>query len=134
MMSNAQREEIAVYLQQAEQMLAVAQYNFEAGFLSTAVNRSYYAVFYAASALLVTEGESRSKHYGVISAFRQHFVKTERWEMEYSHIFGRLLADRENADYALFESISHSQTSMDVQDAQRFVIQAKQWLTQEGWL
>jgi uncharacterized protein (UPF0332 family) len=40
------------------------------------VNRAYYAIFYAANAMLATKGLERSKHSGVIATFRQHFVKT----------------------------------------------------------
>jgi uncharacterized protein (UPF0332 family) len=41
----------------------------------TAVNRAYYATFYSANALLSTKGLERSKHSGVIAAFRQHFSR-----------------------------------------------------------
>lgn len=51
----------------------------------TAVNRAYYAIFYAANALLATEGLERSKHSAVIAAFRERFVKTGRIEREFSY-------------------------------------------------
>ena len=43
----------------------------------SAVNRFYYAAFYAARAVLATKGLDASKHTGVISLFQIHFVKTE---------------------------------------------------------
>ena len=48
----------------------------EAGSYLGAINRFYYAAFYAAKALLVTKGIDSSKHSGVIALFQQHFVKT----------------------------------------------------------
>jgi uncharacterized protein (UPF0332 family) len=60
---------------------------------SSAVNRAYYAIFYAANALLATQGLSRSKHSGVIAAFRQHFVKPGQIEDEYGLIYARVMAD-----------------------------------------
>ena len=57
-------------------MLAVAERNLDDGFYASAVNRAYYyAIFYAANAMLSTQGLARSKHSRVISAFREHFVK-----------------------------------------------------------
>ena len=40
------------------------------------VNRAYYAMFYAALALLATIGEETSKHSGVMALFDRHFIKT----------------------------------------------------------
>ena len=93
-MSTPAHEEIDLYMRHAREMLAVAAHNMGDGFLGSAVNRAYYAVFYAASALLVTQGLARSKHAGVIAAFRQHFVKPGLIEAEYSRIYERVLDDR----------------------------------------
>ena len=42
------------------------------------MSRAYYAMFYAAEALLLSEGLSFSKHSAVIAAFGQHCAKTGR--------------------------------------------------------
>lgn len=39
------------------------------------VNRAYYAMFYAALALLMTVDQGSSKHQGVIALFDQSFIK-----------------------------------------------------------
>ena len=70
------RQEIKLYLDAAREALASAALNLDNDFLSTAASRTYYAVFYAASALLKAKGLSFSKHTAVLSAFRQHFIKT----------------------------------------------------------
>src|SRR3972149_10242075 len=44
-----------------------------------AVNRAYYAMFHAVTALLLSEGMAFSRHSGVISAFDQHWLKTGRF-------------------------------------------------------
>jgi len=71
----ASNDEVILYIEQAWQMLKVATRNLADGFYESAVNRAYYAIFYAANALLVTRGIARSKHSGVVGAFREHFVK-----------------------------------------------------------
>jgi uncharacterized protein (UPF0332 family) len=47
-----------------------------------AVNRFYYAAFYAARALLATRELDSSKHGGVISLFQAQFVKPGLVAME----------------------------------------------------
>jgi uncharacterized protein (UPF0332 family) len=47
-------------------------------FWATAVNRLYYACFYAVSALLVDKGISVKTHAGVRQMFGLHFISTGR--------------------------------------------------------
>jgi uncharacterized protein (UPF0332 family) len=55
--------EVQPYLNRAHHDLQATQINIEQGFFDVAVTRAYYAMFYAASALLASEGISRSKHW-----------------------------------------------------------------------
>jgi uncharacterized protein (UPF0332 family) len=64
----AQRDEVVLYVDHAQQMLQVAEHNLADGFYASAINRAYYAIFYAANALLATKGLSRSKHSAVITS------------------------------------------------------------------
>ena len=64
--------------------LQAAKSNLQQSFYGVAITRAYYAMFYAASALLASEGISRSKHSGVHSAFGERFVKGGPIEAEYA--------------------------------------------------
>jgi uncharacterized protein (UPF0332 family) len=131
----AQRDEVALYAEHAQQMLQVADHNLADGFYASAINRAYYAIFYAANALLATKGLSRSKHSAVIAAFRQHFIKPGLIEDEYSDIYGRVMDDRHKADYDIVEStVDPARSQTDLEDAQRFVKRVERYLKQEGWL
>jgi uncharacterized protein (UPF0332 family) len=131
----AQRDEVALYVEHAWQMLQVADHNLADGFYASAINRAYYAIFYAANALLATKGLSRSKHSAVIATFRQHFVKPGLIEDEYSDIYGRVMDDRHKADYEIIESIvDPARAQTDLEDARRFVERVERYLKQEGWL
>ncbi len=48
------RQEIRAYIESAHRMLQVADLNLSEGFHESAVNRAYYAIFYAANGLLAT--------------------------------------------------------------------------------
>jgi uncharacterized protein (UPF0332 family) len=131
----AQRDEVALYVEHAQQMLQVTEHNLADGFYASAINRAYYAIFYAANALLATKGLSRSKHSAVIAAFRQHFVKPGLIEDEYSDIYGRVMDDRRKADYDIVEStVDPARAQTDLKDARHFVKRVERHLKQEGWL
>ncbi len=102
--------------------------------LYTCVNRAYYAIFYAANAMLATIGEARSKHSGVIGLFRNRFVRTGEFPVEMSDIYGRIMDNRQRADYDLGMGFDEKQTMTDIEDARRFVNVVKQWLQEKNWL
>ena len=73
------REEIAALIQyrleQAEAALDDAKYLLDGNRSpQSVVNRAYYAMFYAALALLQKAGKIPSKHAGVIGLFDTEFV------------------------------------------------------------
>lgn len=130
----ARRLEVKLYIDHAYQMLEVATSNRDSGFYASAVNRAYYAIFYAANAILSTQSLARSKHSGVLSAFRQHFVKPGFIEVEFSDIYGLVMDHRHISDYELELTIGNQQAEADFLDAARFVERIAHWLKQEGWL
>lgn len=70
-------------LQRARETLDEAVLLHEKRRLNAAVNRLYYACFYAVSALLLTEGKSSGKHSGVRALFNAEWVKPGRIALEY---------------------------------------------------
>lgn len=131
---HALRQEVALYIEHAHQMLEVAEHNVADGFYGSAINRAYYAIFYAANALLATRGLSRSKHSGVIAAFRQYFVKPGPIEVEYGDIYGRVMDDRHISDYDVETTIEPDRARTDLEDARRFVHRVERYLQGGGWL
>ncbi len=130
----AAKDEVVLYIERAREMLEVAAHNLADGFYGSAVNRAYYAIFYAANALLATLGLARSKHSGVIAAFRERFVKTGLIEAEYSKTYGRVMDDRETGDYDVEAAIEPERAKADLEDARRFVERIECYLRAGGWL
>jgi uncharacterized protein (UPF0332 family) len=95
------------------------------------VNRAYYAIFYAANALLLTRDITRSKHSGVVAAFRQYLIKPGLVEGEYGEIYGRVMDDRHLCDYDVESSIEPERAQADLEDARRFVKRAARYLDEE---
>ncbi len=123
-----------VYLDGAHEALRSAQYNLDGGFYGVAVNRAYYAFFYAATALLLTLDITRSKHSGVMAAFREHFVKPGRFPVQDSHAYGEAFELRNVADYEMLGQADKVQTHTAVENASRFVEHCRTYLTTEGYL
>jgi uncharacterized protein (UPF0332 family) len=128
------KREVLLYMEHARKMLDVAANNLAADFCGSAVNRAYYAIFGAANALLVTRDVSRSRHSGVLAAFREFFVRPGLIEAEYSRIYGQVMDDRNVSDYEIDLPIDASVATRDLDDARRFVARVEQFLRQEGWL
>ena len=127
------KDEVALYIEHARHMLQVAEHNLADGFYGSAVNRAYYAILYSANALLATQGITRSKHSGVIAAFRQFFVKPGLIEAEYGEIYARVMDDRHTSDYDVGAPIGPDRAQTDLNDAQRFVDRIERYLQEGGW-
>jgi uncharacterized protein (UPF0332 family) len=122
------RHQIGLYLEHARLALASAESSIEHGFYDTAINRAYYAFFYAASALLLTKDISRSKHSGVIAAFRQCFVKPGLIEVEFSDLYGDAMDARVGSDYDVTFESDAATAQGRLADARRFVDRAARYL------
>lgn len=94
------QELIRLRLEQASQALRDAQMLLDGGGSSQAVvNRSYYAMFYAALALLQRQGHIPSKHRGVLGLFDTGFVRKGVFPKELSSDFHTAFEYRQDSDY-----------------------------------
>jgi uncharacterized protein (UPF0332 family) len=91
--------EVTANLERAETNLQVARELLDKGYYDVSASRSYYAAFYAASALLLNEGIDTSKHSGVIALIHQHFVKSGKLSKEQGRNLNWLFELRSVGDY-----------------------------------
>jgi len=98
------------------------------------INRSYYAMFYAALATLQTVGKTPSKHAGVLSLFNQEFVLTGSLSRELGRTIHRAFELRQSADYAIMPPLDKNAAEAVCQDARRFVAAVRTYLEQQGWM
>ena len=69
---------IAYRMQQADEAVAAADLDLRGGFERAAVDRAYYAMFYAVLALLVVRKLGTSKHSAAISYFDLLYYRPPR--------------------------------------------------------
>jgi uncharacterized protein (UPF0332 family) len=105
MTAKDQRENMVQYWwSKALDSLASARRESEAGSYSFAMNRLYYAAFYAVSAVLLGRGQSFRKHSGVRAAFHRQFIKAGLLDVKWGRLYDQLFEDRQEGDYVIFVS------------------------------
>lgn len=92
------------------------------------VNRSYYAMFYAAIALLQKIGKVPSKHTGVISLFDSEFVLKGSFPKQLSKDFHKAFELRQVSDYRTIKPISIEKAMETFNRAEHFVNAVKKYL------
>lgn len=85
--------------ERAYETLSEAQYNADGGFYVAAINRMYYACYYAVIALLLKYEISAQTHSGVRSMLGLHFVSKGIVSKEDGKTFNDLFEKRHSGDY-----------------------------------
>jgi uncharacterized protein (UPF0332 family) len=127
------REEIVALMRRAERSLRSARNLLDDGDHDFAISRAYYAMFYAATAALLSQNIKRSKHSGVIAAFAQHLVKSGHFTPECHRVLQAAFQDRSEGDYA---GVFPSREAVEVRlkEAGEFVGAVTEFLRNAGFL
>ena len=89
-------------IENANQTLAEVETHKANGYYNTAVNRMYYACYYAASALLIAYGIETKSHDGVRQQLGKQMVLTGKLPAELGKFYSQLFSKRTAADYEDF--------------------------------
>jgi uncharacterized protein (UPF0332 family) len=123
------KKSLAVYrCDKATECLKSAGMALEGGSLPTVVNRLYYSIFYAMRAVLSLDAFDSSKHSGVISAFRQRYIKTGILPVELTDIIERAFAMRNKSDYDDFYVIPKEDVPKQMEDAAVFLATVEEYI------
>ena len=90
-------------------------------------------MFYAATALLHTEGISVAKHSAVISQVAQRFAKSGRLTPHLHRVLLDMFDERQLADYS-GAGFSNDRVVVDIQNASEFVEAVQEYLQEQGYL
>ena len=122
-------------IENANQTLAEVETHKANGYYNTAVNRMYYACYYAASALLIAYGIETKSHDGVRQQLGKQMVLTGKLSAELGKFYSQLFAKRTSADYEDFISQTLETVENLLPTAQLFVKTVEQmvndWLTKQ---
>lgn len=116
------------WLQKADEALNDAAVLYGQQSLTGTANRCYYAMFYAASALTIRDGQALHKHRAVISYLHREYVKTGRISEESGRAILTAFDRRTEADYHALLRYGMADVSDLLEEARRFVSEIRSLL------
>ena len=119
------QSEIKINIQVANERLIAAEFLFEKELFSDAVNRGYYSMFHAVTAILLQNRITVKTHTGLIAKFGEIFIQPGTIDREYGRMLARAEELREKADYSLLSPITREQAEMVVKNARSFLEEIK---------
>ena len=125
-------EVVRYWWTKAEESLRAARRELGAGDCALAVNRAYYALFYAVSALLFEEGHTFRKHSGVRAAFNREIVKGGRVSRKNGELYNRLFRDRQKGDCVSFAEFNPEYVERLLQGCEAFLADVRPMLNSLG--
>ena len=134
-MKPEQLEDLLFYrIEQAHETLREAEILLNESALRGAINRAYYAMFYALLALLATKQLGTSKHSGALALFDREFVKAGVFPRELSRSLHLAFYLRQTHDYGEMTQVNRQIAEGTLADAQAFVAAIESYLRSIGHL
>jgi uncharacterized protein (UPF0332 family) len=121
-------DETPTIFKKATATLDDAEFNFIHDRYSVSINRSYYACFYAAKALLLKKGIVTKTHSGTINKFGLEYVINGNFDKDIGTFFSSLEKDREKADYDYSYEATENKARKDLNNAKKFVKECEKFL------
>lgn len=118
----------AARIERSKDCLREAKLLLDNGEYRGAANRAYYAAFHALRAVLALDDFDSKKHSGVISKFRETYIKTGRFTPEMSDTISSLFRIRSASDYDDFYIASKADVEMQYQRAEKLVAEIERYL------
>ena len=117
-----ERNQLVAYrLQRAKETLAEADNLINSSFYNAAINRLYYACYYAVIALLIKHNISAQTHQGVKHMLSLHFVANGKINKQQAIFYGRLFNDRISSDYDDFVHYDYEMITVIRPQAETFI-------------
>jgi len=119
---------IGYWLDKAERAVASAVRELQDGDLAFAVNRCYYACFYAFTAVLVRDGQFPRKHTMVRSFLNRDYVRPGIMPRRLGELYNRLFLDRQEGDYQPMVSFDRAEVKQLLEGTREFVAWCREHL------
>ncbi|MGF3573217.1 MAG: HEPN domain-containing protein [Candidatus Bathyarchaeia archaeon] len=127
-MEESVKARIKEELEAAKARLKAAKLLFEKGMIEDSVNRTYYAFFHAAKAMLNAIGYDAKTHSGLISEFGLRIIKTNLLDKKLGQYFRRAFEMRESSDYEIGIVFSEDEVKTLIKNADEFIKKAQEFI------
>jgi uncharacterized protein (UPF0332 family) len=115
-------------IERAKETIREIQDHIDNKYWNTAINRMYYACFYAVSALMTVNSIDISSHSGVRQKFGELFAKTGKIDRDLAKHFTELSEKRHKGDYNDFYDFDEETVLRLYPVSQRFIEQIEKIL------
>lgn len=95
-----------------------------------AVNRIYYGMYYALTALALKNGFETSKHGQLIGWFNKEYIVTKRVDPQFGKILRNAYHNRTKGDYDAFIDFSRNEVDLMLIEMTEFIHEIKKLLDQ----
>lgn len=113
--------EINKFLILATEDIQTAQFLHDSQRFRPSISRAYYAMYYAAQALLLSEGLDTSTHKGVIKLINFHFTQTGKLPLNIAKLLKNAHDLRQLGDYSTDFVSDEIISEKIIEDAKTFV-------------
>ncbi len=108
-------------IRQSKETIELTRFLIDAGKLVVAVNRVYYGMYYALTALALKHRFETSKHSQLIGWFNKEFVLTNRVDKRMGQILRNAFQNRTKGDYDAFVEFSKPEVNEMLEDLKQFI-------------
>ena len=115
------KERIRELVTKAKRSLKAAKRLLAHGDFDFSTSRAYYAMFYLAEGMLLTQGKAFSSHRGVITEFGKTFAKTRIVAPDLHKWLSTAFASRQKSDYWPGVEITKREAAEVIKRAEQFV-------------
>ena len=122
-------KDLCIYrIKSALETLDAAKVCIDSKHYKDAINRSYYASFYAIKAVLAMEGTDFKRHKDVVAYFNKNYVATEIFDKQLGRMLSNLQQTRETSDYDDFFIASKEDAETQCKNAESIIEAVKKYL------
>jgi uncharacterized protein (UPF0332 family) len=129
-MNDQERKELVKYrISRAKDTLEEVHLHVNNKLWSTAINRLYYACYYAVIALLVSKEIDAQTHAGVRQMFGFHFIKPGLIHKDLGKFYSDIFDKRQTGDYDDFVDFSEEEVISMLSPAKRLIDEIERLLS-----
>lgn len=112
---------IAYRIEQARETIMLAEFLLKSNKLTVAVNRIYYGMYYALTALAIKNKFETSKHTQLIGWFNKEYISTSRIDIKYGKILRIAFLNRTKGDYDAYVLFDKSEVENMLNEMKDFI-------------
>jgi uncharacterized protein (UPF0332 family) len=116
---------VAYRIKQAEETIELARFLAESNKFVIAVNRIYYGMYYALTALALKNSFETSKHGQLIGWFNKEFIATKKIDVRFGKILRNAFQNRTKGDYDAFVSFTEQEVALMLEEMTEFIAEIK---------